>query len=65
MVYALIDLSERVEVELGPENVVYIDGRDIHVGEVHEKVGNVLYPQAERDFRDFKVALEMIKSYIR
>jgi len=64
MAYALMDLSERVGVKLGPENVVYIDDRDIHVGEVREKVGNVLFLQAWRDFRDFKEALNIIKRYV-
>ena len=64
MAYALMDLSEKLNIRLGPENVVYIDDRDIHISEVREKVGDVLFLHAWRDFKDFKEAYEIIRKYV-
>ncbi len=62
MARALKILSEKLGVRLKPESIVYIDDRDIHIGEIKEKVGNVLFLQAWRDFRDFNEALKLIAS---
>ncbi len=62
MARALKVLSEKLGVRLGPESIVYIDDRNIHINEIREKVGNILFLQAWRDFRDFNEALKLIAS---
>ncbi len=64
MAYALMDLSEKLNTKLGPENVVYIDDRDIHIKEIREKVGDVLFLHAWKDFKDFSEAYNIIKQYV-
>ncbi len=64
MARALKILSEKLGVRLKPESIVYIDYRDIHIGETKEKVGNVLFLQAWRDFKDFSEACKLIASRI-
>lgn len=51
-------------LELSPCRIIYIDDRDIHVNDVREKIGDIAFLMAWRDFKSFEEATERIESIL-
>ena len=44
-----------------PEDIVYVDDRDIHLGEIYSRVGRVRYVQMWRDARDHWELIKLLQ----
>ncbi len=62
-------LLEKIRLERGlelpPCRIVYIDDRDIHINEIRQKIGNVVFLRAWRDFRTYEEARILIESKLK
>ncbi len=59
-------LLEKIRLEKGLElpscRIIYIDDRDIHIDEVRQKIGNVVFLRAWRDFKSYEEAKTLIEA---
>ncbi|MET1127874.1 MAG: magnesium-dependent phosphatase-1 [Thermoproteota archaeon] len=66
---AALKLLDRLREERGcippPCGIVYVDDRSIHLENVRERLGDVVFLQAWRDFRSFEEAREIVEARIR
>ncbi len=60
----LVMLKAIKELGVEPEEVIYVDDRDIHLGEVRELVGNVKFIQFGKDVSGFKELKELIAGLV-
>jgi len=51
-------------VSIRPEDVVYVDDRDIHVNEIRKYVGNIVFIHLWKEVKDFDEARKVVKSRI-
>ncbi len=65
---AALRLLQRLKDERGcvppPCGIVYIDDRDIHIAEVKEKLGDIVFFTIWKDFRSFEEARKLIEEKI-
>ncbi len=53
------------ELGLEPEEVVYVDDRDIHLREVRELVGNVTFIKFGKGVKDFNELIKVLREMLR
>ena len=61
MLYKLLrQIKEERGVEIKPKDIVYVDDRDIHVKEIRENIGLVLFIQFGKDVKCFLELVELL-----
>ena len=61
MLLELIRDLEELGYRVHPEDIVYVDDRDIHLGEIYSRVGRVRYVQMWRDARDHWELIKLLQ----
>ncbi len=61
----LVMLRAIKELGVEPEEVIYVDDRDIHLSEVRELVGNVKFVQFGKDVKGFEELRGLLKDLIK
>jgi len=64
MLEKLLKTLEKQGVDIPPDRIIYIDDRDIHIGEIRRRVGGIHFLMYGRDIKSFEEAVEKISSIL-
>ncbi len=64
MLEKLLQTLRRQGIEIPPARIIYIDDRDIHIGEIRRRIGDINFLMYGRDIRNFEEAVEKISNIL-
>ncbi|MGC9201569.1 MAG: magnesium-dependent phosphatase-1 [Thermoproteota archaeon] len=62
MIQKIISNLSKRGIDISPNEILYIDDRDIHLSEIREKIGNVKFLKFGADIKDWKEAINKIEN---
>lgn len=64
MIQKIVSKLKQEGVYISPDEILYIDDRDIHLNEIREKVGNVKFLRFGTDIKNWQEAIDKIEEGI-
>jgi magnesium-dependent phosphatase-1 len=60
MIQKIVSNLSKIGTDISPDEILYIDDRDIHLSEIRERIGNVKFLKFGLDIKDWQEAINRI-----